>query len=80
VVLGRGSVSYERGYPEACRVHGLLADFLNPRRYGSRPPLTLSDTMYLISFRKSTPLQNRPLDISISKSKLVDNFVGELTF
>ena len=34
-----------------------------------------------IHFRKSTPSQNRQLDISISSSQLlVDDFVGELTF
>ena len=43
---------------------------------------TLSDTMYLlISFRKSTPPQNRQLNILIGNSKRsVDEFVGELTF
>jgi len=38
--------------------------------------------MYLlISFRKSTPPQNRQLNILVSDSKQkVDDFVGELTF
>jgi len=42
----------------------------------------LSDTMYLlISFRMSTPPQNRQLNILIGNSKqYVDDFVGELTF
>ena len=42
----------------------------------------LSDTMYLlISFGKSTPLQNRQLHIFSSyKKQYVDDFVGELTF
>ena len=41
-------------------------------------PSTLSRTMYLlISFRKSTPPQNRQLNTSIGDSKqYVDNFVG----
>ena len=42
----------------------------------------LSDTMHsLISFRKSTPPQNRQLKILINNSKRrVDDLVGELTF
>ena len=42
----------------------------------------LSDTIdLLISFRTSTPPQNRQLDILVSNSEQqVDNFVGELTF
>ena len=46
------------------------------------PPKLLSDTMcLLISIRKSTPQQNRQLDILISNSEQqVDHFVGELTF
>ena len=42
----------------------------------------LSDTMYLsISFRKSTPPQNRQLHILIRNSvHYVDDFVGELAF
>ena len=42
----------------------------------------LSGTMYLsISFIKSTPPQNRQLDIMISNSKqVVDDLVVELTF
>ena len=38
--------------------------------------------MYLLmSFRKSTPTQNRQLNISISDSEQqVDDFVGKLTF
>ena len=52
-------------------------------RRGAKPepstptPVPLSDTMYLlIDFRKSTPPQNRQLDISISNSEQqVDDFV-----
>ena len=42
----------------------------------------LSHTMYsLISFRKSTPPQNRQFNLSISNSKQqVDDLVGGLTF
>ena len=41
-----------------------------------------SDTLYLsVSFRESTPPQNRQLNISISDSEeQVDDFLGELTF
>ena len=46
----------------------------------SHPPPSLSDTPYF-HFRKSTPPQNRQLDISISDSKQeFDDFVGDLTF
>ena len=46
------------------------------------PGPLLSHRMYLlISFRKSTPPQNRQLDILISKSEQsVDDFRGGLTF
>ena len=46
------------------------------------PLPNLSDTMYLsMSFRKSTPPENRQLNVSISNSKqLVDDCVGKVTF
>ena len=51
------------------------------RHHGRDAELILSDTLHvLISFRKSTPTQNRQLDILISDGKhQVDEFVGELT-
>ena len=44
--------------------------------------MVLSDTMcLLIGFEKSTPPQNRQLNIPISNNKqLIDDFVGEFTF
>ena len=39
----------------------------------------MSDTINFIIFWKSTPPQNRQLNILISSSKQVDDFVGELT-
>ena len=54
--------------------------FFVPRR--SLPSPLSSDTMYwLISFRESTPPQNRQVNIVVSNNKQqVDDFVGGLTF
>ena len=54
----------------------LRSDALHPEM------VTLSDRMYLlISFRKSTPPQNRQLNILISSyTEQVDGFGGGLTF
>ena len=70
-VLGRGAVSHERGAPASARAP----------TFGFTALELLSLQMdLLISFRKSTPPQNRQLNISISNSeRYVDDFVRELT-
>ena len=78
-------LSGERPLPDqqnaaACKIQVLILLILPKPE--TQNPETLSHTMdSLLSFRKSTPSQNRQLDILISDSKqYVDDFVGGLTF
>ena len=65
--------------PEHLSLGGWRPGFMSKRYYVQE---VSSDTMsLLISFRNSTPPQNRQIDILISNNKRwVDDFVEELTF
>ena len=67
VALRGGVVSYERGTPV------MTVDTVSQERLElNDAPMCLLDTMYYLNgFRKSTPPQNRQLNILVNNSKLL---------